>query len=394
MSQAIILAAGEGQRLRPFTQTRPKVMLPIAGKPVIRYVIEALASCNIRQIVIVVGYCKEQIFDALGSGEQLGVEIQYVEQHPQLGTAHALMQAESLAQDDFFLLPGDNLITKDTIDQFVSCPANSILLKSVSENSTVQYGMAILGRGNRLDSIIEKPKDPCAGPVSTGIYHLSHEVFEHIDHDTGMPSVINRMINKGLLFQAVETAGPWLDAVYPWNLLHLNEIALHHLEATLGGTIEKAVCFKRNVSVGEQSLIRSGSYIEGPVLIGNGCDIGPNTVINAATTIGDNVTIGPFCHIENCIIGNDVIIGSGSTIQDSIIDNGNSIGSHFSADSEINEIKINNEYHEVSFGVMMGANCQLSNGVCAQAGTVLGNECQVKTAKTIYGWNKDKSLII
>ena len=76
MKQAVILAAGEGQRLRPFTVNRPKVMLSIAGKPILQYVVEALAQIGIRDIVLLVGYHKEQIFDYMGSGEQLGVAIE------------------------------------------------------------------------------------------------------------------------------------------------------------------------------------------------------------------------------------------------------------------------------------------------------------------------------
>ena len=93
MKQAVILAAGEGQRLRPFTITKPKVMLSIADKPILQYVIESLAQNGIRNIVLVVGYKKEQIFDYMGSGEQFGVDITYITQQGQVGTAHALAQA-------------------------------------------------------------------------------------------------------------------------------------------------------------------------------------------------------------------------------------------------------------------------------------------------------------
>ncbi|WP_076004717.1 sugar phosphate nucleotidyltransferase [Dehalogenimonas formicexedens] len=394
MTQAVILAAGEGQRLRPFTNTRPKVMLPIAGKPILQYVIEALASFNIRDIVIVVGYRKEQIFDSLGSGESLKVRIQYVEQQPQLGTAHALQLAEPLIQDEFFLLPGDNLIARETIQDFISCPPWSVLLKSVPEVSTVRYGVAMVNEDDDIQAIIEKPKQPCDGVVSTSIYHLKHEIFEYIGDDTSIPVVINRMINNGINFKAVKTTGPWLDAVYPWDLLHLNDLVLKSLRPTLNGTIEKGVSIRHSVSTGENTTLRAGCYVDGPVLIGKGCDIGPNTVINAASTIGDNVSIGPFCLIENSIIGNDVTIGSGSTLQNSIIDNGNRIAPHFVAASEKAEIRIDREFHEVPVGVMMGMNCKIDSRVSADAGTILGNGCQVKAGKSISGRIPDGSRLV
>jgi NDP-sugar pyrophosphorylase family protein len=98
MKQAIVLAAGEGQRLRPFTVTRPKAMLSIADKPILQYAVEALAENGIRDIVFVVGYRKEQVYDYFGSGEKLGVNISYVTQDKQLGTAHALAAAREVAQ--------------------------------------------------------------------------------------------------------------------------------------------------------------------------------------------------------------------------------------------------------------------------------------------------------
>jgi len=96
MKQAIILAAGEGQRLRPFTVTRPKAMLSIADKPILLYVVEALAQNGIRNIVLVVGYRKEQVYDYMGAGEKFGVEITYITQEAQLGTAHALLQVKGV----------------------------------------------------------------------------------------------------------------------------------------------------------------------------------------------------------------------------------------------------------------------------------------------------------
>ena len=139
MKQAVILAAGEGQRLRPFTVTRPKTMLSIAGKPVLQYVIESLALNGIRNIIIVVGYRREQVFDYFGNGEQFGVEITYVTQERQLGTAHALMQAKETVLDEFIVLPGDNLIQADTISRFVTMSPSAVLVKRVG--NTARYGV-------------------------------------------------------------------------------------------------------------------------------------------------------------------------------------------------------------------------------------------------------------
>ena len=141
MKKAVILAAGEGQRLRPFTVTKPKAMLSIAGKPILQYVVEALEQNGIREVVIVVGYHREQIFDYLGMGEQFGIDITYVTQEKQLGTAHALSQVKKAVKGEFLLLPGDNLINADTIARFVTVKPNALLVKTVENPS--RYGVVL-----------------------------------------------------------------------------------------------------------------------------------------------------------------------------------------------------------------------------------------------------------
>ena len=114
--QAVVLAAGEGQRLRPFTANKPKVMIKVANKPILEFVIEALREVGILDVIIVVGYKKSRIIDYFENGSKWGVKIEYAIQHQQLGTAHALKQAEKYIKDDKFLvLAGDNIIDPETI---------------------------------------------------------------------------------------------------------------------------------------------------------------------------------------------------------------------------------------------------------------------------------------
>ena len=106
---------------------------------------------------------------------------------------------------------------------------------------------------------------------------------------------------------AVETDGTWLDIVYPWDILNLNDAVLRQTPAEVGGTIEAGASVKGMVSVGKDTVIRSNSYVVGPVVIGRNCDIGPNVCILPATSIGNNVVISPFSEIENSVIGDDKI---------------------------------------------------------------------------------------
>jgi len=390
MKQAVILAAGEGQRLRPFTVTKPKVMLSIAGKPILNYVVEALAQNGIRNIVLVVGYKREQVFDWLGSGEQFGVDVTYITQERQLGTAHALAQVEAVVENEFLVLPGDNLIEADTIAQFVAIKPEAVLVKRV-DNPT-RYGVVTIENGLVKD-IVEKPKEAKSNIVNTGIYALTTEIFNFIEAELDIPNALNSIIAQGYPVNVLETDGTWLDAIYPWDILSLNEAVLCQIPASLGGTIETGVAVKGPVSVEKGTVIRSNSYIAGPVVIGDSCDIGPNVCILPATSIGDNVVVSPFTEIKNSVIGDDVSIGPGCIIQDSVIDRGCVIKGHFTACSGQTEIKINSEHHMVNIGAILGEGCSLGDSVVTQPGVIAGNYSQIQALKLISGRLPDRSLV-
>ncbi len=391
MKNAVILAAGEGQRLRPFTVTRPKTMLSIAGKPILQYVVESLAENGIRNIVIVVGYRREQVFDYMGNGELFGVDIEYITQERQLGTANALMKAKDAVGEEFLVLPGDNLIEAGTISRFIDVSPHAVLVKKVE--NTARYGVVNTENGIVRD-IIEKPGETASGIVNTGIYSFTKEVFDFIDTELGIPDVINNMIAQGCTINAQETDGTWLDAVYPWDILSLNDAILPRIPDNLGGTIEAGASVNGLISIGKDTVIRSNSYIVGPVIIGANCDIGPNVYISPATSIGDNVVISPFSEVKNSVIGDDVNIGSGSIVQDSVIDDGCVIEGHFTACSGDAEVRVNAEYHLVKIGAMLGVGCNLGSGVVAQPGVIIGNHSRIQSMKLVSGKLPDRSFVV
>ncbi|HEX7475962.1 MAG TPA: bifunctional sugar-1-phosphate nucleotidylyltransferase/acetyltransferase [Dehalococcoidales bacterium] len=391
MKQAVILAAGEGLRLQPFTLSKPKAMLSIAGKPIIQYVIESLAVHGIRNIIIVVGYQKEQIFDYFGDGKRLEVELKYVTQQQRLGTADALNQARSEIQGDFLVLAGNKLITSETIVNFVNVTPPAILVKKVDNPS--RYGVIAL-RDDKFIAIVEKPERAESNLINTGIYSFSDEIFSRIQSELNIPDVINNILKNGEPINLVETDKAWLDVVYPWDILSLNSIILGSIAASQNGVIEAGVYLKGHVSIGRDTIIRSNSYIVGPVVIGKGCEIGPNVCIFPSTSIGDNTIISPFSEIENSVIDNDIRIASNSVIQDSVIASGCVIGTHFSAASDETEVKVDTEHHVIRIGSMLGRGCRIGSNVTAQAGTIIGNYCQVKSPRSLTGVIPDRSLVL
>jgi glucose-1-phosphate thymidylyltransferase len=202
------------------------------------------------------------------------------------------------------------------------------------------------------------------------------------------------MIEQGRKIRALETEGAWLDAIYPWDILNLNAAILQQSQAKTGGTIEAGASIKGQVSIGKGTVIRSNSYIQGPAVIGDGCEIGPSVCIFPATSIGNNVVVSSFTEIKNSVIGNDVSIGPGSILHDSVIDNSCHIDGRFAACGGQAEVAINREYHSVSFGAMLGEGCTLGNSVVAQPGVIVGSYSQIRPMKLISGCLPDRSLVV
>ncbi|MBA7637157.1 UTP--glucose-1-phosphate uridylyltransferase [subsurface metagenome] len=391
IEQAVILAAGEGQRLRPLTVLKPKVMIPIADKPILQYVVEALAANGVRHIIMVVGYRKEQVQDYFGSGEKLGVEIDYIVQKQQLGTAHALMHAKDAVADRFLVLPGDNIIKSDTIAPLVEAKPSIILVKK--QENVSKYGVVTARKGT-VEEIVEKPQEATSNLVNTGIYSLDRGMFEFVEEEVELPMVLNSMIARGYEIASQETDGIWLDAVYPWDILRLNDIALGAVSLSTAGTVEKGVTMKGAVSIGKGTVIRAGSYLVGPLIIGENAEIGPHACIFPATSIGDQVTISPFSQIRNSAIGNGVHIGPGSILEDSIVDRGSVLGGHFTAFSAGAVIEVEGEYHNVHTGTVVGEHCAIEENVTARPGVILGNNSRVSALKLLSGKIPDGSLVV
>lgn len=390
--KAIILAAGEGLRCRPLTLTRSKVMLPVANKPLLEHIINAVAENDIKEIILVVGYQKERIMDYFGDGLEFGVNIKYVFQEVQLGTAQAVKLAKEYVDGDFLVLNGDNLVDRGTIADLLAGKNGSVTLLAVEREQTLGYGV-VISEGRRVTKILEKPKEIVSHLVNAGIYIFTQDIFEEINRtplsSTGeyaITDAIQQMILKGNIVSMVESKSLWMDAVHSWDFLKANAVFLENCKNNLSGTVEKSATIKGNVLIGENSVIRGGCYIVGPVAIGKNCDIGPNTVILPSTAIGDNVSINSSVEIQNSILMNDVRVGSGSFISNSIIGANNTIGPHFSTEVG-RELMIEMKgilHHAELLGTVTGDDNSIGNRVLIKAGKMVANNCTIEAGSTVH----------
>jgi len=366
--QAVILAAGEGTRLRPLTQNRPKALIPIANRPIIEHTIISLLEAGIRDIIVVVGYRKEQVMRHL---THLDLPIKIVHQPEQLGTAHALLCARDQIAGDAIVLPGDNYIDKDSIQGIVQV-RNALLYTTHRQPSN--FGVVTID-GDQITSITEKPSHANRMTVSCGVYHLGSELLDRMRH-MSMSEAIDAEIRSGTRITAVK-AHSWQDAIYPWDLLSMNEHLLSCISPVRSGSISSSVVLHGVVSIGKGTKIGPGTVINGPVIIGEDCTIGPHVVIEAGTSIGPRVRIEPFSVIRRSIIMADVVIASHSALSGSVIGEGCTLGEYTAALYSRGYIPLEDGAIQAACGVIMG------NGVFCRPSilfenTIVGNEVTIE----------------
>lgn len=394
--KAIILAAGEGLRCRPLTLTRSKVMLPIANRPILEHVINSLEKNGINEIILVVGYEKERIMDYFEDGLNFGVKITYVEQKAQLGTAHAIEQAKRFigSEDpEFLVLNGDNMIEPKTIADLLNNHEGEASLLTVRMEDTAGYGVVLKER-KKVTQILEKRPGDVSRIVNTGIYIFTPLIFEIIEKtpisengEYAITDTLQIMIDEGKDVTAVPTESKWIDAVHAWDLLKANAIVLNSSKnMKVEGEVEEGVVIRGKVAVGKNTKIRSGTYIVGPAVIGDNCDIGPNVVILPSTTIGNNVSIRSFTEIQNSIIMNDCRIYSHGQISNSVIGSNNTIGSGFFVEEKEGlAINMNGILHKApKLGTIFGDDNRIGNSVLVKAGVTIAVDCQVESGVTVY----------
>lgn len=328
--KAVILSAGEGTRMRPLTITKPKTMLPVAGKPIIQYNIEALRDCGIKDILLIVGYKEEMVRNYFKDGSDFGVNISYKTQTNLRGTANAIGYASDFTEDSIIALNGDIILDVSILSEIINDykenqPDTLMVLKEVKDPTG--FGVVEVKDYNVIN-IVEKPEKDKAPSnlINTGIYIFNKDIFEKINNTELSPrgeyeitDSLLMQIQDGKIVRGHKTAKNWIDVGKPWELIEINEKLLNNVKTDIKGEIENGVTIHGEVFLDEGSIIKAGVYIEGPVYIGKNCDIGPNSYIRGNTYFGDNVHVGNAVEIKNSIIMENTNVSHLSYVGDSIL---------------------------------------------------------------------------
>jgi glucose-1-phosphate thymidylyltransferase len=331
--KALVLAGGEGTRLRPITYTSAKQLVPVANKPILFYGLEAIRDAGITEVGIIVGDTEQEIRDAVGDGTGLGISPTYIRQEAPLGLAHAVLTAEDwLGDDDFVMYLGDNLIEggiRYLVEDFErDRPDAQILLKKVDDPE--RFGVAALDDEGDVTRLVEKPPEPPSDLALVGVYLFTAAILDaaHRIEPSGrgeleITDAIQRLIDDGRRVKMSELTGWWLDTGKKDDLLEANRIVLTTIQRDIAGRIDEESHAIGSVILGEGAeLIRSS--VRGPAIIGRNTRVvdayvGPFTSI-AADCVVERTEIDHSVVLEGCavrdvrrmvdsLLGRDVKIG-------------------------------------------------------------------------------------
>jgi glucose-1-phosphate thymidylyltransferase len=279
--KALVLAGGEGTRLRPITHTSAKQLVPVANKPILFYGLEHIAEAGIKQVGIIVGDTGAEIRAAVGDGGRWGIEATFIEQEQPLGLAHCVLIARDfLGDDDFVMYLGDNLLrqgVKSLVGDFEANRAGAaaqILLARVPDPE--RFGVAELGPDGEIVGLVEKPAAPPSDLALVGVYLFDKRVHEAVRAlrpsargELEITEAIQWLVDHGHRVRHQVLEGYWKDTGELDALLEGNRLVLETFEPRIDGSVDERSKILGRVVVQEGATVVA-STIRGPAIIGEG----------------------------------------------------------------------------------------------------------------------------
>ena len=350
--QALILAGGEGTRLRPLTSTVPKPVVPLANRPFISFMIEWLRRHGVDDVILSCGFMADGVRAVLGDGEALGIRLRYVEEPRPLGTGGALRYAGDLLDERFLMLNGDVLTDIDLsaqVRQHEQTGARATLALVAVEDPSA-YGLVRRNPDHSVSEFLEKPSpdEIDTDLINAGAYVLDRSVLEEMA-PAGTNISIERDVFPGLVDRGLygfEASGYWLDIGTPSGYLQGTfDILEGNVETELGAELEDA-----------RRVLASGARVDGrlvaPALVADGSRIDAGAIVGGRVVLGAGVTVGEGSHVESSVVLGGARIGAHTTIRSSIVGAGVTIGDHCHLDA----------------GVVLGEGVELGDGNVLTAG--------------------------
>ncbi|MEU6056509.1 glucose-1-phosphate thymidylyltransferase [Streptomyces xanthochromogenes] len=333
--KALVLSGGSGTRLRPFSYSMPKQLIPIANKPVLEHVLESIRDTGVTEVGVIVGDWGREITEVIGDGTRFGLRVTYIPQDKPLGLAHCVRLAQPfLGDDDFVMYLGDNMLPDGVTDiarQFTARrPAAQVVVAKVADPRA--FGVAELDPDGRVERLVEKPQEPRSDLALIGVYFFTREIHRAVAAikpsargELEITDAIQWLVEDGADVAATEYAGYWKDTGRADDVLECNRRLLSTVTPLVAGEVDAASELSGLVVV-EPGARVVRSRIEGPVIIGAGTvvedsHIGPGVSLGRGCTLRatrltdsivlDGAAISAVPGLHGSIIGRNATVGVG-----------------------------------------------------------------------------------
>lgn len=320
--KAIIMAGGEGSRLRPLTCGRPKPMVPVVNRPIMEHIINLLKKHDLYDIGVTLQYMPEAIRDYFGRGSEYGVHLRYFVEDVPLGTAGSVKNAENFLDETFIVISGDALTGIDLTEaiKFHRQKGAMATLVLTRVDTPLEYGVVITAEDGRVRQFLEKPGwgEVFSDTVNTGIYVLEPEVLgffkagQKFDFSQDLFPIL---LEKNLPLYGVTVPGYWCD------IGNLEQYLQAHIDI-LDGQVEvemPGVEQSPGIWIGDQAEIDPSAKINAPALIGAGTRLGANVTVDSWSVIGENCTIGEQSSIKKSVLWNHALTGPSVSLRGAVV---------------------------------------------------------------------------
>lgn len=329
--KAVVMAGGEGTRLRPLTSNQPKPMVSIVGKPCMEHIIELLKRHGFEDVIVTVAFLPQAIRGYFGNGEALGVDIGYSVEESPLGTAGSVRLAGGRLDDTFLVISGDALCDVDLtrLVEYHREKKASVTIGLKAVENPLEFGIVVTDDEGRVERFLEKPSwgQVFSDTINTGIYVLEPEVLEHVPKDE--PFDFSKQLFPLLLEMGRPIYGCVLDGYWQdiGNLDQYRQANFDALEERVRLEIP-GIRIRGNVWLGDGVDLDDLEAIEGPTYIGNYCRIGRGARVGPNTVLSTSVTVRERGRVVRSIVDASTYIGRSSNVEGAIIGRGCDLRAH------------------------------------------------------------------
>jgi mannose-1-phosphate guanylyltransferase / phosphomannomutase len=329
--KAVVMAGGEGTRLRPLTSNQPKPMVPIVGKPCMEHILELLKQHGLEDVIVTVAFMPQAIRSYFGNGDSLGMSVEYSVEESPLGTAGSVRLASDRLEETFLVISGDALCDVDLTDliRFHREKGSAVTIGLKSVENPLEFGIVVTDEEGRIERFLEKPSwgQVFSDTINTGIYVLEPEVLRHIPTDRPFD------FSKELFPLLLEMGRPLYGYVFDdyWqDIGNLDQF----LQANFDALDERVrlnipgIRLRGNIWLGEGVEVDDLAAIEAPALLGNYCRIAPDASVGPYSVLGSSVTLLERARTERSVIDAATHIGRSARVEGAVVGRACDIRAH------------------------------------------------------------------